>query len=70
MMFDHGTWMFGGWLIFLIVWLTPFIISYIIFADRFRGRSPSARELLDQAYARGELSRDEYLKKRNDIEGR
>jgi len=70
MMFDHGTWMFGGWLIFLIVWLIPFIISYIIFADRFRGRSPSARELLDQAYARGELSREEYLKKRNDIEGR
>jgi putative membrane protein len=69
-MFDHGTWMFGGWLIFLIVWLTPFIISYIIFADRFRGRSPSARELLDQAYARGELSRDEYLQKRNDIDGR
>jgi len=69
-MFDHGTWMFGGWLIFLIVWLIPFIISYIIFADRFRGRSPSARELLDQAYARGELSREEYLKKRNDIEGR
>jgi putative membrane protein len=69
-MFDHGTWMFGGWLIFLIVWLIPFIISYIIFADRFRGRSPSARELLDQAYARGELSRDEYLQKRNDIDGR
>jgi putative membrane protein len=69
-MFDHGTWMFGGWLIFLIVWLTPFIISYIIFADRFRGRLPSARELLDQAYARGELSRDEYLQKRNDIDGR
>ena len=70
MMFDHGTWMFGGWLIFLIVWLIPFIVSYIIFADRFRGRSPSARELLDQAYARGELSRDEYLKKRADIDGR
>jgi putative membrane protein len=70
MMFDHGTWMFGGWLIFLIVWLIPFIISYIIFADRFRGRPNSARELLDQAYARGELSRDEYLQKRNDIDGR
>ena len=70
MMFDHGAWMFGGWLIFLIVWLIPFIISYIIFADRFRGRPPSARELLDQAYARGQLSRDEYLKKRADIDGR
>ena len=70
MMFDHGTWMFGGWLIFLIVWLIPFIISYIIFADRFGGRPPSARELLDQAYARGDLSRDEYLKKRDDLAGR
>jgi putative membrane protein len=70
MMFDHGTWMFGGWLIFLIVWLIPFIVSYVIFADRFRGRPPSARELLDRAYARGELSRDEYLKKRADIDAR
>jgi len=70
MMADHGTWMLGGWLIFLIVWLIPFVFSYFVLRDRFKGRSPSARELLDQAYARGELSRDEYLKKRNDIEGR
>ena len=70
MMPDHGTWMFGGWLILLIVWLIPFVFSYFVLTDRFKGRSPSARELLDQAYARGELSRDEYLKKRNDIDGR
>lgn len=70
MMPDHGTWMFGGWLIFLIIWLIPFVISYFVLTDRFKGRSPSARELLDQAYARGELSRDEYLKKRDDLAGR
>ena len=70
MMPGHESWMLGGWLIFLIFWLVPFFILYFVLKDRFKGRSPSARELLDQAYARGELSRDEYLKKRNDIEGR
>jgi len=36
----------------------------------FGNRPPTASELLDQAYARGELSRDEYLKKRDDLAGR
>ena len=36
----------------------------------FGNRPPSAREVLDQAYARGELSRDEYLQKRDDLAGR
>ncbi|HEV8263167.1 MAG TPA: hypothetical protein VGQ19_20705 [Burkholderiales bacterium] len=62
--------MLGGWLLFVVVWFVPFLLLYFALTDRFKGRSPSARELLDQAYARGELSRDEYLKKRNDIEGR
>ncbi len=44
---DHGTWMFGGWLILLVVWLIPFVFAYFVFTDRFKGRSPSARELLD-----------------------
>jgi len=70
MMSDHGTWMFGGWLIFLIVWLIPFVFAYFVLSERFKGRSPSARDLLDQAYARGELSREEYLKKRDDLAGR
>ena len=70
MMLGHESWMWGGWLIFLILWIVPFLVLYIVLTDRFKGRSPSARELLDQAYARGELSRDEYLNKRNDIEGR
>ncbi len=69
MMPDHETWMFAGWLILLIIWLIPFVFAYFVLTDRFKRRSPSASELLDQAYARGELSRDEYLRKRNDIDG-
>jgi putative membrane protein len=69
MMPGHESWMLGGWLVFPIFWLVPFLLLYFALTDRFKGRRPSARELLDQAYARGELSRDEYLKKRNDIEG-
>lgn len=70
MMPGHESWMLGGWLVFLIFWLVPFLLLYFALTDRFKGRPSSARELLDQAYARGELSREEYLKKRNDIEGR
>ena len=70
MMPGHESWMLGGWLIFLIVWLVPLLLLYFVLTDRFKRRSPSARELLDQAYARGELSTDAYLMKRNDIEGR
>lgn len=27
-MFDHSTWMFGGWLTMLIVWLVPFLLLF------------------------------------------
>jgi len=37
--------------------------------DESRGNTLTARELLDQAYARGELPRDEYLRKRDDLAG-
>ncbi len=68
-MFDHGNWMFGGWIIMLLIWLAPlFLLSFAL--RNFLGhRPPTARELLDQAYARGELSRDEYLRKRDDLAG-
>lgn len=69
-MFDHGTWMFGGWFTVILIWLIPFLVVYLLLADRFKGRTLSARETLDQAYASGRLSRDEYLKKRADIDSR
>ena len=69
-MFDHGSWMFGGWLRMLLIWVAPFVLLFFVLKNFFGNRSPTARELLDQAYARGKLSRDEYLKKRDDLAGR
>lgn len=69
-MFDHGSWMVGGWLTMLLIWVVPFFLLFFALKNFFVNRSPSARELLDQAYARGEVSRDEYLKKRDDLAGR
>lgn len=69
-MFDHGSWMYGGWLIMLLVWVAPFVVLFLALQNFAGNRARSARELLDEAYARGELSRDEYLKKRDDLAGR
>ncbi len=35
-----------------------------------RGTGESARDILDRRYARGEISRDEYQRMRQDVEGR
>ncbi len=69
-MFDHGSWMFGGWLTMLLIWLAPLFLLFLVLKNFFGNRPSSARELLDQAYARRELSRDEYLRKRDDLAGR
>lgn len=69
-MFDHGNWMFGGWLTMLIVWLAPFLLLFLFLKDARKPPESSARELLDQAYARGDLSREAYLQKRDDLAGR
>ena len=67
---DHGSWMFGGWVTMLLIWLAPFVLLFFALKNYLENRPPSARELLDRAYARGELSRDKYLKKRDDLAGR
>jgi putative membrane protein len=67
---DHGSWMFGGWVTMLLIWLAPFVLLFFALKNYFENRPPSARELLDRAYARGELTRDEYLTKRDDLTGR
>lgn len=68
-MHDMGDWMFGGWgLAGVLLWLVPvFFLFYALKGPS--DRRASARELLDQAYARGELARDEYLRRREDIAG-
>jgi putative membrane protein len=66
-MFDHAGLMTGGWLAMLLIWVVPLVLLFLVLRNPGGNRPPSARELLDQAYARGELSRDEYLKKKEDL---
>ncbi len=70
--FDHGGWMFGGGLVMLLVWLIPFLALFLGLRYLFDRSDPppagtSAREVLDAAYARGEIGREEYLQKRDDL---
>lgn len=71
--FDHGVWMLGGWLVMLLVWLVPFVALFVglrVLLGRSGppGAGKSARDLLDEAYARREIDREEYLQKRDDLQ--
>lgn len=71
--FDHGVWMFGGWLVMLLVWLIPFLvlflgIKYLLGHSDPPNAGRSARDVLDEAYARREITREEYLQKRDDLQ--
>ena len=79
-MFGHGSWMMGGWggtmgvagwlmmalfwigLILLIVWLVRSVLG-----TSQGAASSTARAILDQRYARGELTRKEYEHMKKDI---
>jgi len=70
-MHDYG-WGFGG----LFMWAVPLLIlvGLVVLVVKLLGGKegktpPSAREILDQAYARGEIDREAYLRKREDLEG-
>ena len=69
---------FGGWgilgmillwigLVFLAVWLVRFIFASPRPPDSDAHRPPTAREVLDQRYARGEISREQYELMKKDI---
>jgi len=66
-MHDMGNWMLGWWPVILIGWMIPFFFLYLALKGSGGSRQTTAREMLDQAYAGGELSRDEYLRKRDDL---
>ncbi|MDP8932129.1 MAG: c-type cytochrome [Actinomycetota bacterium] len=71
--------MMGGWMMLLwallVLALTALIITGLLWIFRSvrsrpsTGQGTSARRLLDERYARGELNRDEYLQRRRDLEG-
>lgn len=71
-MFDHFEFMEWGGLMGLI-WIVLLVVLLLMIAGLFRtGRErdsgPGAREILDRRYARGEIDRDEYLRRLSDLE--
>ncbi|OGT89200.1 MAG: electron transporter RnfE [Gammaproteobacteria bacterium RIFOXYA12_FULL_61_12] len=57
----------------VLVWAIPIIL--VVLLIRFLIRAPDGKsgkgalEILEARYARGEIDRDEYLKRRADLEG-
>jgi putative membrane protein len=51
----------------LLFWAALFILVYYLVKDKKIGREESALEILDRRYARGELSREEYLEMKKEI---
>jgi putative membrane protein len=70
--FDHGVWMMGGWMVVLLLWLLPFTLLFValkIFFDKFKAVSgKSALDILEEAYAGGNISREEFMQKRDDLQ--
>lgn len=65
--FGGGVWMVLFWLIpvLLVVWgLTAFRGGS---HGRGDGSAKSARELLDEEYAKGRIDREEYLRRKQDL---
>jgi putative membrane protein len=70
---------FAGMLLMIFFWVTLITLGVWVVKALFSGGyvtsihqdtlKPSARELLDQRYARGEIDREQYELMRHDIEG-
>lgn len=79
-MHDWNMWWGGGGMWFgplwMIVWLT-LLVAIIVGVLRWLGaigggantRARGARDILDERYARGEIDREEYMKRNQDISG-
>ena len=79
----HGwdTWWGGGGMgfgpLWMIVWLAV-LVAVIVAVVRWLGEKDGggdrpargARDILDQRYVRGEIDRDEYMKRKQDIADR
>lgn len=69
-----GPWMFPWMFIFPLIFLgvVLFVVLRVGSGSMCGGRrhrsDPSAREILDRRYARGEISRDEYQHMKKDLE--
>ncbi|AGA33228.1 Protein of unknown function DUF2078, membrane [Thioalkalivibrio nitratireducens DSM 14787] len=72
--FGHG--FGGGGLWMILVWLIPILLlvwGVAAFRGGWRGGGDggnrSARELLDEEYAKGRIDREEYLRRKRDLSG-
>jgi len=77
-MFDDGFGMLFGGVWMLLMWGIPLLVviallKYLFFRPRDK-RNPDIRpeqktrlDILKESYARGDLSRDEFLQKRDDL---
>jgi putative membrane protein len=70
---DWGMW-FGP--LFMLTPLALLIIAIVALVRWLSGRNaergrrvPTARDILDERYARGEVDRDDYLRRRDDMAG-
>ena len=72
--FDHGVWMMGGWIVMLAFWLLPFVLLFVAikgFFGKFKvGTDQSALEILEKIYASGKIDREEFLRKRDDLQAK
>jgi putative membrane protein len=72
--YDHFGMGFGGlgWLGMILAWVVPLVLLYLLLrrysGDKGSRREKTALEILQERYARGEINRDEYLKRRADLE--
>jgi len=75
-----GGGMMGGafmwfWVLFAVVVLALLVVGVVWLVRTLAGPGPggstsTARQELDLRYARGDLTREEYLQRRSDLEGR
>jgi putative membrane protein len=78
MMWDYGMgWHWWGWLGMALFWLVP--VLFVLVAVKYLGSKPAppsgsqkesgktALDYLNESYAKGEISREEFLQKREDL---
>lgn len=68
----HGSGMFGGGLVMILMWLVPIalIVALIVFLTKrpgFGSREKTSLDILTARYARGEIGKDEFDQMKRDI---
>jgi putative membrane protein len=77
MMMDYGMGWGIGWVWMLLFWLIPILLVLAAVKYLFSGKSQpggesregkdKALDVLEERYARGEINREEFIQKRDDL---